>query len=391
MYHLNTKLFTILFTALFLSISNAQERIVKIDFESSSFYNNPKVPFDEPFSIMGETGEDVEYVKVNIYYEGKRHLLHSFDWNRVEQNYSESFNVVVPPILRSNTKYDFEIITYKMLDERQKDDLLINMRDRLRFLLLNNIYFDGKNVVVNNPKDVQYKIKKLIQESLTHYESKNNITVATPSSLVLEELNKQQEFRFSRFFKRTMSTERDEIANKLVDEKVEHLVNLISTELKTYMTSQLVMHYRMALVKSIQTDKEPFTLPINLGVYAWNKSANINNINVNNINFTLGAGVTIPFRSKSRIASRSRMFDSFGFSTGVLFQPIADANGVKFVTPGVNIPVYAALGFRFFKVLRFNAGVLVVGEQGNSGFNSLNLIPTAGLALELNMWMGIKK
>ena len=85
------------------------------------------------------------------------------------------------------------------------------------------------------------------------------------------------------------------------------------------------------------------------------------------------------------------MFDSFGFSAGVLFQPVVDNNGTEFVTPGVNLPVYTGLGFRVFKVVRFNAGVLVLGEKGNQDFDNLSVLPTAGLALELNLWMGIKK
>ena len=56
---------------LFFSCLQAQERIVKVDFESGSFYNNPRIPFDNPFVVMGEAGKEIEFVKVNIFYEGK--------------------------------------------------------------------------------------------------------------------------------------------------------------------------------------------------------------------------------------------------------------------------------------------------------------------------------
>ncbi len=69
--------FSTIILVLFFSCLNAQERNLKVDFESGSFYNNPKIPFDEPFVIMGETGSDIELVKVNIYYEGKSFILHS--------------------------------------------------------------------------------------------------------------------------------------------------------------------------------------------------------------------------------------------------------------------------------------------------------------------------
>ncbi|HNZ69417.1 MAG TPA: hypothetical protein PKM93_08730, partial [Prolixibacteraceae bacterium] len=343
------------------------------------------------FVIMGETGKEIEFVKANISYEGKNYNLHSFVWNRIEQNKSETFSIVIPPVLRSNTKYDFEIITYRLITPLQKENLVKNVEDRVRFLLMNNIYFDGKNVVVNKPKEVYNKLNQLITESFKHFESKNFIPIQAPSSLVLEELKKQSDFRFGRFFKRTTQMERDDIAKEFVSEKVEHLVALIKSELAPFTNSQLVQHHRHVNVKSVETDKEPFTLPVNIGMYAWDKTASINNTSVHNINFTPGVGLTIPFNNKSQLISRSRMFDSFGFSAGVLLKPVVDNNGIEFLTPGVNLPVYTGLGFRVFKVARFNAGVLILGEKGNQGFDNLSVIPTAGLALELNLWMGIKK
>lgn len=377
--------------ALFFSCLFAQERIVKVDFESGSFHHNPSIPYDEPFVIIGETGRDIEFVKVNISYEGKNYVVHSFVWNRCENNNSETFNIVVPAILISNTKYDFDIITYKLLSKSQKEELLKNVENRVQFLLMNNIYFDGKNVVVNKPKDVFNKIDQLIKESFKHYESKNLIPLQAPSALVLAELRKQSNFRFSRFFRRADHMETDGIANKLITEKVEHLLSLISSELAPFINSQLVQHHRQANITAVETDKEPFTLPVNFGMYAWDKTVNINNTSEHNINFTLGAGITIPFSNKSKFASRARLFDSFGLSAGVLLEPVVDNNGTEFVTPGVNLPVYTGIGFRMFKVIRFNAGVLVLGEKGSQGFNNLLVIPTAGLALELNLWIGVKK
>ncbi len=386
------KIFSAVIISLIVTIpSIAQERSVKIDFQSGSFINNPNIPFDEPFLIQGELGKDIEFVKVNIYYSDKNYVLRSFVWNRIATNQSQTFNIVVPAILKSNTNYDFEVITYKLISTSQKKVLLKAVEDRVRFLLINNIYFDGKKVVVNKPKDVYDKIDHLIKESLKYFESKNLIPIQAPSALVLEKLKKQSDFKFSSFFKRKNRIEIDSIADKLVSDEVEHLVSLISSEITPFINSQLVQHFRLVKVKSVGTDKEPFTLPLNVGMYAWDKAVSINNTSVSNINFTPGVGLTIPFSNKSKFTSQKRLFDSFGWSAGVLLQPVVDANGTDFVTPGVNLPVYTGLGFRMFKVVRLNAGVLVLGEKGTSGFDNLSVIPTAGLALELNFWMGVKK
>ncbi|GAA0754295.1 serpin family protein [Psychroflexus lacisalsi] len=388
---MNRKLLMQLLALISVTACFAQERSVKIDFESGTFYNTPRIPFDETLTIVGEAGKDIEMVKVNISYDDKDFILHSYLWNRIENNSSETFNIIVPPVLRSNTKYDFEIITYKIMSNTQKKELLENLESRIRFLLMNNIYYDGKNVNVNKSKNVYEELEKLIKESLKYHESKNMIPAEAPSSLVLQELKNQDDFKFSRFFKKTTRDEESEKANELIQEKVDHLVELMSSELTPFINSDIVQHYKKVNIKSVQTDKERFTLPVNVGMYAWSKSVDIDNSSVDNIDFTPGVGITIPFNNKSKLAMKSRIFDSFGFSVGVLFEPIEDAEGTEYVTPGVDLPIYTGLGFRMFKVVRFNAGILILGEKGTENLEKLSIIPTAGLALELDLWMGIKK
>ena len=185
--------------------------------------------------------------------------------------------------------------------------------------------------------------------------------------------------------------EKDSIANLLIDQKVQQITDLIITELQPYFSSQLVQYDRSANIKSVSTDREVFSIPINVGMFAWNKSITLNNVNVKNTSLTPGVGISIPFSNQFSIDSKFKKIDSFGLSLGVLLDPIYDANGLDYVTPVVNLPVYSTLGIRLFNILRLSAGVLIVGEKGGQDFNKLSVIPTAGLALELNLWMGIKK
>lgn len=377
---------------LFLSFSvAAQERTVKVDFESSSFENNPKIPYDQPFGIIGDVGKDISFVKVNILSQGKREVLEEYTWNRIKANTSGSFTVVIPPVLKSNTTYDFEIITYKEISKEQRLKLLNELEKKVRFFLTNNLYFDGKNVNVNKPKKVFEQLEELINESLLFFESKNLLPIQAPSSLVLEELKNLDDFKFGRFFKKTSREEKKDIANELLDKKIDQLVGLISSELTPFINSQLVQHHRMAIVSSVETDKETFSLPINFGMYAWNKTLTADNTETGNFEFTPAIGFTIPFSNKSSLKNRSRVFDSFGFSAGVLLKPVTDIAGNKFTTPGLDVPIYTGFGIRMFKIARINAGVLLLDEKGSNNFDKLTIIPTAGIAFELNLWMGIKK
>ncbi len=369
---------------------SAQERIVMVDFESNSFINQPDIPFDVPFVIQGELGKDIEYVDVFIRSEGSKVNLYHAVWNRIPQNPAGTFNVVIPPILVSNSKYDFEIITYKKLDLKQKAKLVESLRKRVAFYIGHSFQFDGKNVTIKNPKKVYKGLIHLIDEAMGYHVSKNNVVYQAPTKLILDELKKQQDFKFRKILRGSKKVERNDLATDLIGDKVNLITNMVISEVMPFINSELAQRYRVANVLSVKTDKERFTLPVNVGMYAWNKPPKLKDIKLKETDFTFGAGITLPFMNKTKFAARSKLVDSFGFSLGVLFSPL-EVSGKEFVTPGVELPVYAALGMRFFKVLRMNAGVLIVDEKGVSNVGGLSIVPTVGFALELDLWLGIKK
>jgi len=387
---INRVLFSI--TVLFCSVLLvAQERIVKVDFESSSFKNTPLIPFDQPFILEGEVFKEVEYVEILIFNENSNKVLYSYNWNRNTANNSETFSLLIPGVLKSNSKYDFKVITYTLMNDVQKRKLAESIHQRIDLFFQNSFQFDGKNVIINNPSSVYRELNDLLGEALAFQRSKNSISYAGPSQLVYDAIKAQSDFKFDAFLRKTGSFERDSLATELIDEKVNGMTKLVMAEILPYINTELVQHYRSVTIPSVSTDKEQFSLPVNAGMYAWNKSVSINDASVRNTNFTPGFGFTVPLSGKSTLAAKSKLFDSFGYSMGVLMSPVRDASGTEFVTPGVNLPVYTALGFRLFKVVRFNAGVVIVGEKGLQDFSNLTIVPSVGLALELNLWMGIKK
>lgn len=379
----------LLFTA-FMVVSG-QERVVVVDFESNSFRNNPVIPFDKPFIIQGEISGEIEYVEITIRNENSRKELYSFVWNRYGKNVSESFDIVVPEILISNSKYDFEINTYMAMSDFQKEQLIGKLQDRIGYYLRNNISYDGSSIQINKARVVYRDLAGLIDEALLYYRSKNSVRKPELSTLILEELERYSDYKFGTLMNRQGAVEKDSIAAGIIDNKVKDLSEVVLSEVIPYINSELVQLDRRVNVKSVSTDKEVFTLPVNVGMYAWSKSIDITNTTVNNMDFTPGIGVTLPFSNKSSILAKSKSIDGFGLSLGVLLNPVKDANGAEYITPGINLPVYAGLGLRFFKVLRLNAGALILAEKGIQDFSNISVLPTAGVVFELNVWAGIKK
>ena len=170
-------LFLASFIMLSTLVASAQERVVKVDFEASAFRNSPSIPYDKPFMIEGEVYRDVEYVKVEIFNAGGSRPIHSYAWNRDERNLTETFSIAVPPILAANNKYDFKIITYKALDDFQKNQLAQNLGQRIAYYFYNNYQFDGKKVSIKNPNKTYRGLQKLIDEALVLMHSKNGTPV----------------------------------------------------------------------------------------------------------------------------------------------------------------------------------------------------------------------
>ena len=256
---------------------------------------------------------------VKIFDAGGGRPLHSFAWNRDERNLTETFSISVPPILSANNKYDFNIITYKALDDFQKNELAESLGQRIAYYFFNNYQFDGKKVSIQNPKKTYRGLQKLIDEALVLILSKNDIPVSAPSRLILDELKKESDFNFGVYLRRTRIAERDSIANKLIEDKVNHITNMVMSEIEPYLNSHLVQQHRSVRVPAVAADKAPFTLPINVGVYAWNMDIFNDAEKYANTNFTLGAGLTLPFHRNKTQAGKSRLIDEPGISLGVLF------------------------------------------------------------------------
>ena len=378
---MKTRLLLLLLTTFSIS-TFAQQRAVKVDFESGTFKNNPTVPYDEPFLVEGMVKPDIEYVRVTIFEEDGAVPLHQYNWNRSDYNNSEQFSITIPMVLSSNTEYDFRVATYKRMSVAQKQKLADDLRKRISFYLSSNFQFDGKNVSINKPKQVQKGLDELIHNALGNYISKNGFKFEGSSDLVFQELEQNRDFKFSNYLRRSSTVKRDSIATGLLNKKVNQLSALVLSEVMPFINSDLVQFHREAVVHKVSTDKGRKTLPINVGVHA---------VIGGNDNYIPGFGISIPFKSRVNFLSKSKKIDSFGLSVGLLTQPYVNGAGEEFVTPGLNMPAYIGLGFRTFQFVRVTFSGLLLQRTDESKSQNIRLEPLIGISLELDLWLGVKK
>ena len=367
---------------------NAQNKIIKLDFENRSFKNANELPYGKSFLIEGEVAKDISFIEIVTKYHNSSNAIGTYHWDRAENNLTESFEMVMQNPLKSNTKYDFRVATYRKMTEQQKLQLSQELTKRVVYYIRSNIEVNGKNVSIENPRKVTNGLNELLQNGLQYQRSTNGIQFMALSGIVEEEIRRLGDINLKKVFKLKKTESEDNVSSEIINTKLNYLAELVLSEIKPFLSSDLVQQHKSFSIEGIETEKERFTLPINAGMYVWNTNTNINNIGVSNTSLTPGIGFTLPFSRGVQLKDRS--INSLGLSFGVLLSPIENASNVKLATPGINLPVYGALGINVFRFIRLNAGTLIVKEIDATSIGNLQFYPTLGIAFELNLWVGAK-
>ncbi|PWH85172.1 hypothetical protein DIT68_11085 [Brumimicrobium oceani] len=378
----------VMLSLLSFGYANAQSQIIKLDSENGSFKNFPILPDNEVFAIEGEIDKSIKLVEIAISEEksGKDPVLYS--WNRSLNNNSESFSVIITQPLKAGATYDFTITTFKSLETEAKKKILGNILIRSHHLIQSEVILKKNEIRVNDTKGLIKGLNEIAHQGIALQRSRNGIEFNGLSGLVESEIKKLNKLKIKNLMRKRKTIEKDSISVAALNKKIDYLTELILTEIKPFISSELVEQYRKYVITEVKTRKGNFTLPINGGLYAWNLNSNINNVSFSNTGLTPGVGFTLPFKRSFSVKGKS--ISSLGLSLGVLTNKLEDGNGDRYGTPTINLPVYGALGVNIFRVIRVNAGVLMVSNLDNPT-NKLKFLPTFGIALELDAWIGVRK
>lgn len=371
-----------------IAYANSQSQIIKLDSENGSFKNFPILPDNEVFSIEGEIDTSIKLVEVTINEEKSGRSPVVYSWNRSLHNNSQSFEVLVTQPLKAGETYDFTVTTFKSLETESKKRILGNILIRSQHLLRSEIVVDKNEIEVNDSKELIKGLNEIIHQGIALQRSRNGIEFTELSGLVENEIKKIDNHKMKNLLRKKKGAEKDSVSTQALNNKIDYLLELILTEVKPFVSSELVEQYRRYDIQEVKTRKGNFTLPINGGLYAWNLNSNINDVSFSNTGLTPGVGFTLPFKRSFNV--RGKSLTSLGISLGVLTQKLEDANGDRYGTPTIKLPVYAALGVNVFRVIRVNAGTLMVSNFNNAT-DKIKFIPTFGIALELDAWIGVRK
>ena len=377
-----------LIVSIFTTTAIAQNKIIKLDFENRSFKNASELPYGKPFLIEGEISKEISFIEIVTKFNNSSNKLSTYHWDRAESNRTETFEMIMLNPLKSNTKYDFTVSTYRVMSAQQKQMLSQELTKRVVYYIKSNLEVNGKSISIENPRKVTNGLNELLQNGLQYQRSTNGIQFTELSAIVEEEIRRLGDINLKKMLKLKKSETKESVSDEIISSKLNYLAELVLSEIKPFINSDLVQQHKSFSIEGVETEKERFTLPINAGMYVWNTNTNINNIGVSNTSITPGIGFTLPFSRGVQLKDRS--INSLGLSFGVLLSPIKNAADVKLATPGINLPVYGALGINVFRFIRINAGTLIVKELNATNIGNLQFYPTLGIAFELNLWVGAK-
>lgn len=370
-----------------LSHANGQNTLVRIDPQSGKFRNTEYLPCCSALTVEGEISKAIALVELKVFYKDSDKALNVSTWTRNVNNQSELYEIQLLEHLEPNTSYDFELRTFKLMTKDQKDNFKQNLLVRMHKYLKQNIEINGKKIKVDNPNRVFFELNNIIRSAIHYQRSLNGVKFEGLSDITKKELKDLNELSIKYVLKKKKRDEKYEVTSQLLEEKIADLVEMVYSEIYPFLASDLVQMEKLIEMKGINTEKTRSTIPINLGLYAFSSTEKINNISENNSGILPGAGVTIPFRRSFKV--KKYTIGEMGLSLGLLFQPIETQGGQKLGLPGIGIPMYAGIGFKTLKIIRVNFGTLIATDLASP--SRLKFMPTVGINLELNLWLGTKR
>lgn len=391
---MNRLLFTCLFAYILMHPlgSSAQVRNVTYDSQKNTFDNDYNLPSEERFTISGYIDSSVALVELEIYQgtkkNGEPNSYYKTSWMRDPSDKGNQFYLSVKQGLRQNDHYDFDLKFYRTLNDEEIDYTKNSVSASLQNYLVSTIRNNSKGIELDKePSAIRQTLNQIVSDGLNKYKTRSNESFPGFSDIILQQLNDMDDLKGSRA-KNVIKNEDASLEEEYVN-KIAAIVLQAELELEQYFNQEVLVLSQTKTVQDHPTEKQRNIVAINGGYGGAWFSGNLNNFNYGHAPYV---GLSFPLGKK---AFSSKFWSNTSISTGVFVLNFKDADGNKIKGPIIQRPFYVALGYKFFRFLRFNAGaVLLEKEVDNGEFVNADKIfvrPFVGLSVELNFWADFAK
>ena len=362
--------------------SQAQHKTMILNYEKSCFGENEPLPTRENFIINGVVNNNIAYVEVQIY--SKKGLetdpIYTTFWKRDLNSKSLNFNLPINFKLREGKDYDFLIRYFRETSKGEREELELNLNKTLKAYIQQAFKISDKELkLVNGTKKTFGDLNKIVTTGLTNYRTRTSVQFDEFSDIVKLKLQQMDNLKLSAGV--SDKNDRDK-RMKFRKDIVKELHQLLETELRQYINSDLYILADDKFIDDYPTEKVQSYLPLNIGYGGAMLNTDFENFNYGAAPYV---GLSIPFGKEG---GRSVFWSKSSLSVGAFVSNLNDQSNVEYTGPIFGIPVYAGLGYRAYRFIRVNAGATFLENTTN---NSLEIVPFVGLSAEFNLSVRLAK
>lgn len=373
-------------------VSFAQYKTVVYDYEKNFFNEGQPLPAENNFMLNGNLLPNTEIVSFNIYQKGSNKELFTTKWKKPFAD-KEIYSIPVNYKLEKNKSYDFSINYYRIITQKERDQISSSIEKTLLGLIHQNYElnknsltsFTNRNVLVN-------EMDNIVKQGLYFYENDLNYKFPGFSLVVIEKIKRIDKMnlkksKFSTFLKNGKKANKFERNNEYFNHKLKELELLINIELTQYFNTVKYIIVESRTIKNYNTEKGNTVLPINFGYGAIYNEGSLSNLSYGHSPYV---GASIPLK---RNFNKSSFINNTSLSFGTYLNSFDDQNGNKIGGPITNTPLFIGLGTNVFKVFRLNIGATALQKNVNGNLNVDNVYfrPSININLELGLWLGMLK
>ncbi|QDH81371.1 hypothetical protein FKX85_20985 [Echinicola soli] len=369
-------------------IVQAQIKSVQYDVVRNQINEGNPLPSEEIFYIKGIIPEGISYIESKVYQSSKNiNKAETYTWKQPFNFQVNQYEILVTDPLRSNEKYTIELYYYQRADQAQMEDLKASVNHNLAAYIKANLEISkGKIHAYNSNKVMLAQLDKIVSDGIKNYSHFINQDFSGFSDIVKQKLKQREEIKLKKAKfnllgkkKGSEDNERAVYAYQYIDE----LIALLQNETNQYLSDNMFALVDIRSMEAYPTVNKPSSIPLNFGYGGFAMKRSFPDTEYFN---GMYAGVSVPLGNKAF----TKFLGNASFSAGVFLQNFETENGSKISGPFVNLPIYAGLGYKVFRVFRFNAGlVAVTTETPGLSNDNFNLQPYAGFSLEFNVWLGL--
>ncbi|AWW29736.1 hypothetical protein DN752_06155 [Echinicola strongylocentroti] len=348
---------------------------------------NP-LPSEEIFYIKGIIPDGISYIEGKVYPSSKNlDKAETYTWKQPFSFEVNQYEILVSDPLRSSDKYTIELYYYQKADEKQMEALKSSINHNIEAYLKANMEISkGKIHSYNSDKVIMAQLNKIVEDGIQNYSHFIHQDFSGFSDIIKQKLEQRDEIKLKKARFNILGRKKENVDNERAVYAFQYIDELISTvqnEADQYLADNMFALVDIRKLQSYPTIKKPSSIPLNFGYGGFAMKRSFASTEYFN---GMYAGISVPLGNKAF----TKFLGNASFSAGVFLENFESKNGTKLSGPLVNLPIYAGLGYKIFRVFRFNAGLVAIStENAGETIDKFNLQPYAGFSLEFNIWLGL--